>query len=169
MNFLLCGKVKQQFGGSLKYLILGGAPLAPKLQMLIKSSTDTILVQGYGCTETSGAVMCMDLKDLSIGRVGSPVNGCRVRLIDWLEGGYSTKDKPHPRGELVIGGKMLSTGYFQLEQTTNEAYFSDNGLRWFVTGDIAEFYPDGTFKIIDRKKDIVKLANGEFISLGKVV
>ena len=42
------------------------------------------------------------------------------------------------------------------------------GERWFYTGDIGEFYPDGTLKIIDRKKDLLKLAHGEYISLGKV-
>jgi long-chain acyl-CoA synthetase len=41
-------------------------------------------------------------------------------------------------------------------------------MNWFFTGDIAEIFPDGTFKIIDRKKDLIKLANGEFFSLGKV-
>ena len=110
----------------------------------------------------------MDFYDLAYGRVGAPLNGVRVRLCDWSEGGYSINDKPNPRGELLIGGKMISQGYYQLEEQTRDNFFDEDGFHWFVSGDIGEVFPDGTFQIIDRKKDLVKLANGEFISLGKV-
>ena len=168
MNKLLCSKVQEQFGNRLQYMVVGSAPLAPNLQSLIRNSLEVTLIQGYGSTETMGGVMCMDFHDLSFGRVGAPLNGVRVRLIDWPEAGYSINDKPNPRGEILIGGLMITRGYYKLDDQTTLNYFNENGFRWFITGDIGEVFPDGTFKIIDRKKDLIKLANGEFISLGKV-
>lgn len=74
-----------------------------------------------------------------------------------------------PRGEIVIGGPNVTKGYFKNEAKTNEVYKEDErGLRWFYSGDIGRFHPDGCLEIIDRKKDIVKLQNGEYVSLGKV-
>jgi long-chain acyl-CoA synthetase len=169
VNKLLCGKVRQQLGGKLEYMVVGSAPLSPQLQSLIRCALNTTLIHGYGTTETCGAVLCMDFNDLSFGRVGAPLNGVKIKLINWEEGGYSVDDKPHPRGELVVGGKMISNGYFQMDSLNQQSFTIDeNGMRWFLTGDIGEIFPDGTFRIIDRKKDLIKLANGEFISLGKV-
>ena len=102
--------------------------------------------------------------------MGAPLNGVKIKIIDWDEGGYSNRDKPHPRGEIVVGGRMVSNGYFKLNELTQQHFYVDhNGLNWFRTGDIGEIFADGTVKIIDRKRDLIKLANGEFISLGKVL
>ncbi|CAG2110527.1 unnamed protein product [Medioppia subpectinata] len=60
-------------------------------------------------------------------------------------------------------------GYYKLPEQTQEAFkVDDRGVRWFYTGDIGEMFADGTFKIIDRRKDLLKLQNGEYISLGKI-
>lgn len=59
-------------------------------------------------------------------------------------------------------------GYYKNEALTQECYCEEGGIRWFYTGDIGEMFPDGTIKIIDRKKDLVKLQFGEYVSLGKV-
>lgn len=170
VNKLLCTKIREQFGGRMEKLILGGAPLSASLQALIKAALNTTLVQGYGMTETLGACLCMDDYDLSYGRCGRPLRGIYARLDDWAEGGYKITDKPRPRGELVIGSKANSMSYLDKPEMNAELYEHDKDLdiRWFRTGDIAEAYEDGTFKIIDRKKDLVKLANGEYFSLGKV-
>ena len=97
------------------------------------------------------------------------LSGVRTRLIDWKEGGYKPTDKPNPRGELVFGGKNITKGYYKNEQLTKECYSEDeNGIRWFKTGDVGEIYPNGSIKLIDRKKDIIKLQFGEYISLSKV-
>ena len=72
-------------------------------------------------------------------------------------------------GEIVIGGGNVATEYFRLPEKTKEDFFRDaEGTRWFRTGDIGEMGPHGTLKIIDRKKDLVKLDHGEYVSLGKV-
>lgn len=112
----------------------------------------------------------MHSEDNTHGRIGIPLEGVKVKLIDWTEGGYSVNDKPNPRGEIMICGDCVVTGYYELPDENKESFICDsNGERWFMTGDIAEVLHDGSFKIIDRKKDLTKLANGEFISLGKVL
>ena len=110
----------------------------------------------------------MDFDDLTFGRIGAPLHGVKIKLVDWEEGGYKATDKPYPRGELVVGGDSIAMGYYKLEKETNEAFEDKDGVRWFQMGDIAEVDDRGTFKIIDRKKDLVKLQFGEYISLGKV-
>ena len=74
-----------------------------------------------------------------------------------------------PRGEIVIGGPHVSEGYFEMPDKTREDFFeSESGVRFFRTGDIGQLRPDGSLRIIDRKKDLVKLQGGEYVSLGKV-
>lgn len=169
VNRLLCTKVREQFGGELKYMICGGAPLNANTQSTVRSALDLILIQGYGATETTGAVLCMNLDELEYGNVGMPLGEVRFRLRDWSEGGYSVQDKPNPRGEILIGGDLITTGYFKRDELNKESFFVDsNGTRWFQTGDVGEILSSGLIKIIDRCKDLIKLQNGEYISLGKV-
>ena len=101
--------------------------------------------------------------------MGAPSIGARIKLVDWTEGGYTPTDKPHPRGEIVIGGECVTNGYFKRPELNDEYYKTDeNGIKWFYSGDIGEVLPSGVIRIIDRKKDIIKLGNGEYISLSKV-
>ena len=167
---LLCSKVREQLGGGLQYMICGGAPLSSKTQSTIKAALDVTLIQGYGATETTGAALSMDFEDLTYGCVGVPLGGVKMRLKDWHEGGYSFRDKPCPRGEILIGGDGISAGYFNLQQENEEAFVADkSGMRWFRTGDIGQIETNGSVRIIDRRKDLIKLQNGEYISLGKVI
>ncbi|KAL6553556.1 Long chain acyl-CoA synthetase 8 [Orobanche gracilis] len=125
--------------------------------------------QGYGLTETCAGAAFSEWDDPSVGRVGPPLPCCYIKLLSWEEGGYTIWDKPLPRGEVVIGGASVTAGYFNNDAKTEEVYKVDEeGMRWFYTGDIGKFHPDGCLEIIDRKKDIVKLQHGEYISLGKV-
>ena len=92
-----------------------------------------------------------------------------IKLVNWEEGNYKVTDQPRPRGEVYIGGNNVAAGYYENEAKTKEEFFTDDeGRRWFKTGDIGQFEPDGTLRIIDRKKDLVKLQFGEYVSLGKV-
>merc|ERR1711992_71354 len=104
----------------------------------------------------------------STGKVGPPNQGAQIKLINWEEGNYKVTDKPFPRGEIVIGGAFVSDGYYLMKDKTAEDYYNMYGRRWFKTGDIGRFEEDGTLRIIDRKKDLVKLQFGEYVSLGKV-
>lgn len=121
-------------------------------------------------TEAFALVSVCDRSDWSLGTVGSIHTDVKIRLVDWQEGGYQLTDLPFPRGELLIGGPHVSSGYFRLSSETRENFFTDkNGTRWYVTGDIVELnVENGSLRIIDRKKDLVKMSNGEFISLGKI-
>uniref|UniRef100_A0A673LBL2 long-chain-fatty-acid--CoA ligase n=1 Tax=Sinocyclocheilus rhinocerous TaxID=307959 RepID=A0A673LBL2_9TELE len=84
-------------------------------------------------------------------------------------GGYRSTDRPCPRGEILVGGPNVTMGYYKNKEKNTEDFFVDKkGQRWFCTGDIGEFHGDGCLKIIDRKKDLVKLQAGEYVSLGKV-
>ena len=92
-----------------------------------------------------------------------------IKLVNWEEGNYKVTDQPCPRGEVYIGGNNVAAGYYENEAKTKEEFFTDDeGRRWFKTGDIGQFESDGTLRIIDRKKDLVKLQFGEYVSLGKV-
>ncbi|KAH7638396.1 long-chain-fatty-acid-coa ligase-like protein 2 [Dermatophagoides farinae] len=168
VNELICKRLNGNLGGKVKYMICGGAPLSPDTQRMMKAFLNVQILVGYGSSETCGAASLMSLHDLSIGNVGTPLKGVKIRLIDWTEGGYSVHDKPYPRGELVIGGKSISKGYFKLPEKTAESFEDKDGIWWFKMGDIGEINKIGAIKIIDRKKDLVKLQFGEYISLGKV-
>lgn len=125
--------------------------------------------QGYGLTETCAGGTFSEFDDTSVGRVGAPLPCSFVKVVDWPEGGYLTTDSPMPRGEIVIGGPNVTLGYFKNDGKTKEVYKVDErGMRWFYTGDIGQFHADGCLEIVDRKKDIVKLQHGEYVSLGKV-
>ncbi|XP_054578741.1 fatty acid CoA ligase Acsl3 isoform X2 [Eptesicus fuscus] len=137
-------KVRSLLGGNIQLLLCGGAPLSATTQRFMNICFCCSVGQGYGLTESAGA-----------GTI--------------TEGGYFNTDKPHPRGEILIGGQNVTMGYYKNEAKTKADFFEDeNGQRWLCTGDIGEFDPDGCLKIIDRKKDLVKLQAGEYVSLGKV-
>ncbi|KFO20142.1 Long-chain-fatty-acid--CoA ligase 3 [Fukomys damarensis] len=137
-------KVRSLLGGNIRLLLCGGAPLSATTQRFMNICFCCPVGQGYGLTESTGA-----------GTI--------------TEGGYFNTDKPHPRGEILIGGQNVTMGYYKNEAKTKADFFEDeNGQRWLCTGDIGEFDPDGCLKIIDRKKDLVKLQAGEYVSLGKV-
>ena len=127
-------------------------------------------LQGYGLTEACNCAALMTLDDMvSTGRVGPPVRGVRIRLVNWEEGNYRVTDKPRPRGEILISGGNVTAGYYKQPEKTAEEYVVDEaGDRWFKSGDIGQVEEDGSLKIIDRKKDLVKLQCGEYVSLGKV-
>lgn len=168
LNRLIFNKIKMMIGGKLRIMACGGAPLSPDTHDFIRMALDVQMLQAYGMTETAASATLMAIHDFSTGRVGAPLSNCYIKLVDWPEGNYHATDKPYPRGEIVIGGDCVSSGYFKNEELTKECFTVDEDIRWFKTGDIGELYPDGTFKIIDRKKDLVKLQYGEYISLGKV-
>ncbi|CAM4722872.1 unnamed protein product [Lepidochelys kempii] len=167
-NILLFKKVKALLGGNVRMMLSGGAPLSPQTQRFMNICFCCPVGQGYGLTETCGAGTITEVSDYSTGRVGAPLICCEIKLRDWQEGGYTCRDKPNPRGEIIIGGPNVSMGYFKNEEKTEDFSVDENGQRWFCTGDIGEFHPDGCLQIIDRKKDLVKLQAGEYVSLGKV-
>ncbi|XP_046676781.1 fatty acid CoA ligase Acsl3 [Homalodisca vitripennis] len=165
---MVFAQTRKLLGGRVRLILCGGAPLSPDTHELIKVCLCEGVIQGYGLTETTSCATIMSINDRSRGRAGGPATVCEVRLVDWEEGNYRVSDKPFPRGEIVIGGANISPGYYKNPEKTKEDFFEEEGRRWFRTGDIGEIHEDGVLKIIDRKKDLVKLQAGEYVSLGKV-
>ncbi|CAN1240341.1 Long chain acyl-CoA synthetase 9, chloroplastic [Linum grandiflorum] len=168
-NLLVFKKVRAVLGGRVRFLLSGGAPLSGDTQRFINICLGAPIGQGYGLTETCAGGTFSEFDDTSVGRVGNPLPSSYIKLVDWREGGYLISDSPKPRGEIVIGGPNVTLGYFKNEEKSREVYKVDErGMRWFYTGDVGQFHADGCLEIIDRKKDIVKLQHGEYVSLGKV-
>jgi len=165
---IIFNKIKKLLGGRMRFAITGGAPLSPETHDFIRVCLGLNLVQGYSLTETTCTGTCMLSGDLTTGKAGGPMAGMEIKLVNWEEGHYRVSDSPRPRGELIIGGASVARGYFKNEQKTQEDFYDEGGKRWFRTGDIGEMFEDGTIRIIDRKKDLVKLQLGEYVSLGKV-
>ncbi|XP_015238165.1 PREDICTED: long-chain-fatty-acid--CoA ligase 4-like [Cyprinodon variegatus] len=143
-----------------------GSTGRPKGVMIVHSN----LIAGMTgqCERIPGLGVLSTVADFSTGRVGAPLICCEIQLRDWTEGGYTSKDQPNPRGEILIGGPNVTMGYFRQDGNNQDFFVDEKGQRWFCTGDIGEVYPDGCLQIVDRKKDLVKLQAGEYVSLGKV-
>jgi len=170
MDRLIFAKMKAAVGGRLRVMLSGGAPIAEDAHRFIRTVLTTPLMQGYGLTETCSTGCIADPMDLTTGHVGPPVNGVTLKLVDWTEGGYTVDDEVGPRGEIVIGGDHVSAGYFNMPEKTAEEFYEEDGQQFFRTGDIGQMLVGRNcqIKIIDRKKDLVKLQMGEYVSLGKV-
>uniref|UniRef100_A0A8C4Q264 long-chain-fatty-acid--CoA ligase n=1 Tax=Eptatretus burgeri TaxID=7764 RepID=A0A8C4Q264_EPTBU len=174
-NRLVFEKVRVVLGGKVRLMLSGGAPLSPQTQRFMNICMCCPVGQGYGLTETCGAGTITDVLDLSTGRVGAPLTCCELLLRNWEDGGYRVTDHPHPRGEILVGGPNVAMGYFKDPTRTITDFLMGKavseaaaGKRWFCTGDIGEIQSDGCLKVIDRKKDLVKLQAGEYVALAKV-
>jgi len=88
-----------------------------------------------------------------------------MKLVDFADAGYHATNKPNPQGEIWIRGTPVLEGYYQNEQESKDSITPDG---WFKTGDIGEFDKNGHIKIIDRKKNLVKTLNGEYIAIEKL-
>lgn len=144
-----------------KFMISGSAPLDPTLQQFLRVVIGNHFAQGYGLTESYAVSLCQLEGDLTSGNCGaiSPcVEGC---LIDVPDMEYFSTDKPFPRGELMVRGNSIFKEYYQNEEETKKAFTEDG---WFKTGDVCTIDELGRFKIIDRRKNVLKLAQGEYVS-----
>ena len=112
-------------------------------------------------TETYAQGLAQSLDDLSVGNCGAPAPAAEVCLASVPDMEYLVTDQPQPRGELLMRGNTLFSGYFKNDEETKKAILPDG---WFRTGDIATVDARGRFRIIDRVKNVLKLAQGEYIS-----
>ena len=118
-------------------------------------------IQGYGLTETYAQGLAQLEGDLSVGNCGAVTPTVEVCLASVPDMDYLVTDQPRPRGELLMRGNTLFSGYFKNEEETKKSLLPDG---WFRTGDIASVDTRGRFQIIDRVKNVLKLAQGEYIS-----
>ncbi len=143
-------KIQQKFGGRLKALVSGGAPLNPEIGVFFHG-VGLNLLQGYGQTESGPVISCNRPADgLKMDTVGRPLKGVEVKIAD--------------DGEILVRGELVMHGYWRNEAAT-EQVLRDG---WLHTGDIGEFDKKGRLKITDRKKDIIVNDKGENISPQKI-
>ncbi|XP_057550300.1 probable CoA ligase CCL6 [Amaranthus tricolor] len=154
-------KIKQSFGGRVRLLLSGGAPLPRHVEEFFRVTCCCVVVQGYGLTESCGGCFNSIANAYSmIGTVGIPNTSIEARLESVPEMEYDALSST-PRGELCLRGNTLFSGYHKRPDLTQEVLIDG----WFHTGDIGEWQPDGSMKIIDRKKNIFKLSQGEYIAV----
>lgn len=162
---LVFNKIKAKLGGRVRFMGSGASPLSADVMDFLKVCFGCQVIEGYGMTETSCVISSMEEEDNLSGHVGSPNPACEVKLVDVPEMNYTSEDQPYPRGEICVRGPIVFKGYFKDEVQTREV-IDDDG--WLHTGDIGLWLPGGRLKIIDRKKNIFKLAQGEYIAPEKI-
>ncbi|KAA3455715.1 Long chain acyl-CoA synthetase 7, peroxisomal [Gossypium australe] len=162
---LVFNKIKARLGGRVRFMASGASPLSPDVMDFLKICFGGHIIEGYGMTETSCVISCMDEGDTLSGHVGSPNPACEIKLVDVPEMNYTSDDQPYPRGEICVRGPIVFQGYYKDEMQTREVLDEDG---WLHTGDIGLWHTGGRLKIIDRKKNIFKLAQGEYIAPEKV-
>ncbi|GAY39281.1 hypothetical protein CUMW_043160 [Citrus unshiu] len=154
-------KVKQSFGGRVRLILSGAAPLTPHVETFLRVVACAHVLQGYGLTETcAGTFVSLPNEMSMIGTVGPPVPNVDVCLESVPEMEYDALSST-PRGEVCVKGSTVFSGYYKREDLTKEVMVDG----WFHTGDIGEWQPDGSLKIIDRKKNIFKLSQGEYVAV----
>ncbi|XP_004304992.1 PREDICTED: long chain acyl-CoA synthetase 6, peroxisomal [Fragaria vesca subsp. vesca] len=162
---LVFNKIKAKLGGRVRFMSSGASPLSPDVMDFLRVCFGCQVIEGYGMTETTSVICMMDEGDTLSGHVGSPSAACEVKLVDVPEMNYTSDDQPYPRGEICVRGPIVFQGYYKDELQTKEV-FDDEG--WLHTGDIGLWLPGGRLKIIDRKKNIFKLAQGEYVAPEKI-
>ncbi len=145
------GQIIAAFGGKLKLIVCGGAPLGKDAVLFFRSIGVDIL-EGYGITECSPLVAVNDLKDITPGSVGPAVYGCEVKI---------DKDSEKAEtGEILVKGGNVMLGYYKNPEATADVFTEDG---WFRTGDIGYTDKKGRLYITGRKKNVIILSNGKNI------
>lgn len=155
-------KVRAALGlQNVRLLGTGSAPIDPKVQTFLGAALSTRFLQGYGLTESAGMVSAQFAGDYSTGNCGPPAPNVEMCLESVPDMGYNVQDKPYGRGELLLRGPSIFGGYLKNDEENKKVLDPDG---WFHTGDVAHFDDKGRVCIIDRKKNIVKLAQGEYVA-----
>ena len=141
--------IKKAFGGNLLFAVSGGAPLAAELTQFFSYCGIQIL-EGYGLTETCAAVTVNTRTNFNPGTVGNPVGDVKIKFA--------------ADGEILIKSKKCMKEYFKNPEATAQVMVDG----YFATGDIGEFTKTGQLKITDRKKDLIKTANGKYVAPQKL-
>ncbi|XP_061573006.1 long-chain-fatty-acid--CoA ligase 1a isoform X1 [Cololabis saira] len=159
---LIFKKVQLGLGGRVRLMITGAAPVSPTILTFLRAALGCQFYEGYGQTEcTAGCSMSLP-GDWSAGHVGPPLPCNAIKLVDVVEMNYLAANG---EGEVCVKGPNVFKGYLEDSKKTAEALDQDG---WLHTGDIGKWLPDGTLKIIDRIKNIFKLAQGEYIAPEKI-
>eukprot|EP00922_Rhytidocystis_sp_ex-Travisia-forbesii_P038844 GHVS01057868.1.p1 GENE.GHVS01057868.1~~GHVS01057868.1.p1 ORF type:complete len:564 (-),score=43.40 GHVS01057868.1:151-1842(-) len=151
---LVFAKTKALLGGRVRFMISGSAPLDPNLQDRMQSLFCAPILEGYGLTETVGGTFVCLPGECESGHVGGVLPSVEFCLESVPDMDYDAA-KAEPKGELCLRGHSVSPGYFRNPDETKSVIDKDG---WFHTGDIAVIRPNGSIKLIDRKKNLFKLS-----------
>ncbi|WFD30307.1 long-chain-fatty-acid--CoA ligase [Malassezia sp. CBS 17886] len=164
---LVFRKVRAMLGGNLEVVFTGSAPCHPDTMRLLRVAMCVDLREGYGQTENSAYATFMAPHDRRLGSVGPVVPSMELRLRDCPELNYLSTDQPNPRGEILFRGDSLFAGYLGDEAKTRESLLegADGKGQWLLTGDVGEIDQWGRLRIIDRVKNLIKLAQGEYVAI----
>ncbi|QID80214.1 long chain fatty acyl-CoA synthetase [Saccharomyces pastorianus] len=154
-------KVRQATGGHLKYIMNGGSAISIDAQKFFSIVLCPMII-GYGLTETVANACVLEPDHFEYGIVGDLVGSVTAKLVDVKDLGYYAKNN---QGELLLKGAPVCSEYYKNPIETAVSFTYDG---WFRTGDIVEWTPKGQLKIIDRRKNLVKTLNGEYIALEKL-
>ncbi|KAJ7184259.1 hypothetical protein C8R46DRAFT_983261 [Mycena filopes] len=159
---LVFRKLRAVLGGNIQLISSGSAP--------ISGDVIDFLNIAFSCYVAEGAGSAVGTKAWkgdpgARGTCGPVQAACEIKLLDVAAMGYTSEDLPNPRGEICIRGPVCFTGYYKDEKNTKETIDADG---WTHTGDVGEIDSCGRFRIVDRVKNIMKLAQGEYVALEKV-
>ncbi|XP_044136711.1 long-chain-fatty-acid--CoA ligase 6 isoform X5 [Bufo gargarizans] len=159
---LLFNKVQASLGGHVRMIVTGAAPASPTVLGFLRAALGCQVYEGYGQTECTAGCTFTTPGDWTSGHVGAPLPCNFIKLVDVEEMNYFAAKG---EGEICVKGPNVFKGYLKDKDKTEEALDQDG---WLYTGDIGKWLPNGTLKIIDRKKHIFKLAQGEYIAPEKI-
>jgi len=162
---LIFNKIKKALGmDCIRFMVSGSAPLAENVMTFFRCMLGVCVMEGYGQTEGAAAATLSHPDDISTcGHVGGPVGSVEIKLVDVAEMGYLSTDTVHRgkpcqgRGEIWVRGPSVFKGYYKDEEKTRETMDEDG---WLRSGDVGLWTMEGALQIIDRKKNIFKLAQG---------
>ncbi|XP_051925129.1 long-chain-fatty-acid--CoA ligase 1 isoform X2 [Hippocampus zosterae] len=159
---LVFNSIQSNFGGNLRFALTASAPICPTVLSFLRATMGCLIFEGYGQTEcTAGCTFSMP-GDWTAGHVGAPLPCATVKLVDIPDMNYFAKNG---EGEICIRGPSVFRGYLKDPERTAEALDSDG---WLHSGDVGQWLPNGTLRIIDRKKHIFKLSQGEYVAPEKI-
>uniref|UniRef100_A0AAQ5ZLL9 Arachidonate--CoA ligase n=1 Tax=Amphiprion ocellaris TaxID=80972 RepID=A0AAQ5ZLL9_AMPOC len=159
---LVFNRIQSNLGGNLRFALTASAPISTTVLSFLRATLGCLIFEGYGQTEcTAGCTFSMP-GDWSTGHVGAPLPCAMVKLVDIPDMNYYAKNG---EGEICIRGPSVFRGYLRDPERTAEALDSDG---WLHSGDVGQWLPNGTLRIIDRKKHIFKLSQGEYIAPEKI-
>ncbi|XP_004836689.1 long-chain-fatty-acid--CoA ligase 6 isoform X2 [Heterocephalus glaber] len=159
---LFFNKIQASLGGHVRMIVTGAAPASPTVLGFLRAALGCQVYEGYGQTECTAGCTFTTPGDWTSGHVGAPLPCNHIKLVDVEELNYWTRKG---EGEICVRGPNVFKGYLNDQERTKEALDSDG---WLHTGDIGKWLPEGTLKIIDRKKHIFKLAQGEYVAPEKI-
>ena len=143
---LVFAKVRDVFGGRIRFFVSGSAPLNRDIAEWFDAA-GLLILEGYGLTESSGAGFINRPNNYKLGTVGLPFEGTEVRISD--------------AGEVQFRSKCVMAGYHHLEKATAEALSADG---WLFTGDQGSIDDDGFLKITGRIKELFKTSGGKYVA-----